>query len=95
MISGKVTGSVRISGAVGGSGGIRGQVGNKSADKNYVHVQSAPSDEWHIKHGLGKRCSVTVVDSGDNVVVGDINYIDNDSLIISFSSAFGGKAYCN
>ena len=66
-----------------------------ASDKNYVFVQNTPSDIWTITHNLSKFPSVSVVDSGDTVVYGDIDYIDNNSLTITFSAAFGGKAYMN
>jgi hypothetical protein len=37
--------------------------------------------------------SVTVIDSGDNIVIGDTEYISNNQLKILFTGAFTGKAY--
>lgn len=67
----------------------------EAADKNYVFIQSTPSATWNITHNLGKFPSVSVVDSANTVVYGDIDYIDNNSLTVTFSAAFGGKAYMN
>lgn len=64
-------------------------------DKNFVFIQAIASDTWNIQHSLNKYCSVTVVDSANNVVVGDIQYTDKNNVVISFSAAFTGKAYCN
>lgn len=64
-------------------------------DKNYVHTQSSVSTTWSITHNLGKKPSVTIVDSGDTTVIGDVTYNDNNSLTVTFSSAFSGKAYLN
>lgn len=61
----------------------------------YIHSQDASSDTWNVKHNLNKYPSVTVIDSGDNVVYGDVKYIDKNNLQINFSAAFGGKAYLN
>ena len=66
-----------------------------AADKNYVFIQSTPSATWNITHNLGKFPSVSVVDSANTVVYGDIDYINENSLTITFSAAFGGKAYMN
>lgn len=66
-----------------------------SSDKNYVHNQTAASALWTVTHNLGKYCSVTVVDSGGNIIVGNIAYVDTNKLLIHFSSAVSGKAYCN
>ena len=66
-----------------------------SADKHFTFTQSTATDTWNITHNLGKFPSVSVVDSGNTIVYGDIDYIDNNSLTITFSAAFGGKAYMN
>lgn len=60
----------------------------------YTHVQSAAASTWSVAHNLGARPGgVTVVDSADTVVFGDVSYLSDNALTISFSSAFGGKAY--
>lgn len=64
-------------------------------DKNYVYTQAVASMVWEVKHGLGKYPSVTVVDSADNVVVGDIVYIGVNNVRITFAASFSGKAYFN
>lgn len=66
-----------------------------ASDKNYVFVQSTPSATWNITHNLSKFPSVSVVDSANTVVYGDIDYINENSLTVTFSAAFGGKAYMN
>jgi hypothetical protein len=60
---------------------------------SYAHTQSVASATWTITHNLGYRPAVSVVDSGGNYVVGDVNYISTNALTISFSSPFGGSAY--
>ena len=77
-------------------------VGNKTGaelgivnDKNFVYVQATSSDVWEIEHNLDKYPSVTVVDSGGSVVVGEIVYINKNNVRITFTSAFSGKAYLN
>ena len=60
---------------------------------SYAHTQSVSSATWTITHNLGYRPAVSVVDSGGNYVVGDVNYISVNALTISFSSPFGGSAY--
>lgn len=61
----------------------------------YVHSQISPSKEWNIVHNLGKYPSVTIVDSGGNVVIGDILYIDENQIKVSFTSEFSGKTFIN
>jgi hypothetical protein len=61
----------------------------------YIHIQSAPSSTWSVAHPLLKFPSVTVVDSANNKVEGEVNYIDTSNLTITFSGSFSGKAYLN
>ena len=61
----------------------------------YVHSEGQPNDIWIVNHNLKKFCSVTVVDSGGNVVIGDVKYNSSSQITLTFSSAFSGKAYLN
>lgn len=72
---------------------IRGLKGG--GDKNYVHVQDTPSAEWTASHNLGKKPAVVIVDSADDVVYGDISYLDDNNVTLTFTGAFTGKAYFN
>lgn len=60
---------------------------------NYTHTQSVSSSTWTITHNLGFSPAVSVVDSGGNHVVGDVNYVSVNVLTVSFSAPFGGSAY--
>lgn len=60
---------------------------------SYIHTQSVSASTWVVTHNLGFYPAVTVVDSGENVVIGDVTYTSVNSLSISFTAAFGGKAY--
>ena len=77
-------------------------IGNKTSkdlgiieDKNFVYTQAVSSDVWEIQHNLDKYPSITIVDSGNSVVIGEIVYIDKNNVRITFASAFSGKAYFN
>lgn len=61
----------------------------------YVHDQQVPSNLWTIHHNLGyKPGGIVVKDSTDAPWQGEVNYLDNDNLTISFGSiSFAGKAY--
>lgn len=65
------------------------------SDKHYAHTQSVASTTWSVNHGLGKFPSVTVVVSTGQKGYGDVNYIDENNLTISFNGAESGKAYMN
>jgi hypothetical protein len=80
-----------------GAQGPQGPPGDAGSgvDSNYVHLQNLPATSWVIVHGLAKFPSVTVVDSAGSIVEGDIHYVDTNSLTVSFSVGFSGKAYLN
>jgi len=61
----------------------------------YDFHQVTPAATWDINHNLGKFPSITVIDTGDTVVVGEYQYIDNNNVQLTFSAAFAGKAYLN
>ena len=67
----------------------------KERSVNYIHVQSISSTVWTINHPLQKYPSVTIVDSAENIVYGDVVYITTGQIQVTFSAAFGGKAYLN
>jgi len=64
-------------------------------DKNYIHYQISTSNTWIVVHNLKKYPSVSVVDSGNNLVIGDCIYNSIDQLTITFTASFSGKAYIN
>lgn len=61
----------------------------------YVHTQGAPSSSWSITHNMNKYPSVTIVDSSNNTVEGEVVYNSLTSLTVNFSGSFSGKAYIN
>lgn len=65
-----------------------------SSGGNYTHTQATASATWTITHNLGYfPGGVSVVDSAGTKVYGDVTHSDTNSLVITFSAAFGGKAY--
>jgi len=67
----------------------------EGTDKHYTHNQAAASNVWTVEHNLNKYPSVTVTLSTGQVGYGDITYIDENNLTITFSGANSGKAYMN
>ena len=61
----------------------------------YVHTQASASSSWVIAHNLNRRPSVTIVDSAGNVQIGEVLYTSDNSITVTFASAFGGYAYIN
>jgi hypothetical protein len=68
---------------------------NTISDKNYVHIQGSASDVWLVDHNLDKFPSVTIIDSANNTVVGEVKHISANQTRISFTASFSGKAFFN
>ena len=74
-------------------------------DKTFIFSQSQPQTVWgnpstpegvrYVRHDLNKFPSVTVVNSANEVVIGNVKYITADQVQLTFSAAFSGKAYFN
>lgn len=78
-----------------GTQGPPGPPGPASPGTTYVYNQGSPATTWTITHNLGQYPSVTVVDSGGTTVGGSVNYLNSNTLEVTFTVAFGGKAYLN
>lgn len=61
--------------------------------RRHVHTQAAASSEWTITHTLGGKPSVTIVDSANTVVYGEVQYLSNSQVTVIFSAPFSGYAY--
>jgi hypothetical protein len=59
----------------------------------YTHTQGTSSATWVINHNLGWNPNVTVQDSAYTTVEGNVSYTNINSLTVTFSGAFSGKAY--
>lgn len=60
---------------------------------SYTHRQATPATVWTVIHNLGFRPNVTVVDSGGTEMVGDLLYLDDNTVQLTFSAQFAGEAY--
>lgn len=63
--------------------------------ENYVHDQQVASNSWVVPHALNKYASVSIVNTANQVIVGEITYNTLNQLTITFTSPISGKAYIN
>lgn len=68
---------------------------NSNSDKTYIYTQNTASISWSVNHNLQKFPSVSVVLPTNQKGYGDVNYIDENNLTITFAGAESGKAYIN
>lgn len=62
---------------------------------NFFFNQSVASDTWIINHDLNKYPSVTVLDSANTEVEGEVIYNGLNQVIIKFAGEFKGSATLN
>jgi len=68
---------------------------NSGGDLNLTYSPPKSQRVWAITHNLGKNPSVSVADSAGSWVVGEVEYLNNNELTITFNSSFSGVAYLN
>lgn len=78
---------------ISGPPGATGEPGLSDLSFRYVHNQGPAAAVWTVVHGLGGFPNVTVVDSAGTVMLGGVEYLDADTVRLTFSAPFGGKAY--
>lgn len=62
-------------------------------NKRHIHTQPVSSNEWTINHSLLGKPSVTIVDSAGTAVFGEVQYISDTQVTVSFTVPFSGFAY--
>jgi hypothetical protein len=62
---------------------------------SHIHNQIVSSSTWSITHNLNKYPSVSIVDSSNAEVIGEVEHTNANSLTVKFSAPFSGKAFLN
>lgn len=91
------------------TGGNDGQVLSKLGSENYAFQWLTPtftgdkyaaleftvSSEVAFTHGLNKYPAVSVIDSAGDEVVGSVEFVGTNSIIVKFAAPFSGRITCN
>lgn len=56
---------------------------------------NTPNTTWNVYHGMGKRPSVSVVDTNGNAIDGQVVYNSDNQITVYFSPAVAGTVYLN
>jgi hypothetical protein len=59
----------------------------------FVYNQPSASDTWNITHNMRFFPNVSIVDTAQSKVIGEVTYISENALTVTFSHSFAGKAY--
>lgn len=93
-------GPVGSSGPTGPSGpqGMQGPLGpagppGPAGGVEFVFTQSVPAAVWTIVHNLQRIPNVVVIDSAGTTILGDVDYPDDNTVVVTFSFPFSGSAY--
>lgn len=70
-------------------------ISSGAGDKNFVFNQAVASATWTVQHNLDKFPSCTMVLGTGQQGYGDVTFIDENNLTITFAGAESGKAYIN
>lgn len=65
----------------------------KNRPMTHFHPQNNAAEVWIIKHNLGKYPNVKILDSQKIQVFGDVQYLDENRVKVTFGGAFSGTAY--
>mgnify|MGYP001601036140 CR=1 FL=1 len=90
-----ITASLSATGTPDNTTFLRGDNTWIKADKDFVFTQGTPSATWTIQHNMDKLPAVSAVNNNNMIVYGNVVYVDNNNLTITFSGGFSGKAYLN
>lgn len=78
------------------STGVTGKIDlSLQAPETYTHVQNVTANIWTVNHNLGKKPSITILDSAGSEVVGAVQYISDNQVVISLDYAISGTAQAN
>jgi hypothetical protein len=72
---------------------VRSNSPSNSLTNRLEFNQQTAAATWVITHSLGGKPQVTIVDSADTHVFGEVQYNSNTQITVLFSAAFSGKAY--
>ncbi len=62
---------------------------------NFVFDKQVAASVWVVVHNMGKFPSVSIVDTANDQVEGEVRYNSNNQLTITFTAPVAGKAYLN
>jgi hypothetical protein len=64
------------------------------ATTQYVHNQPTLAVTWTVTHNLGKHPAVFIEDQGGSAMYGTIQYLNNNTLTVTFFRSATGRVNC-
>lgn len=75
--------------------GRRGPQGETGVSDKHFAQDFTNTASVVVAHNLGKKPAVTIMNSAGDEVIGNVNFINDNSLLVTFSSSFTGQITCN
>jgi hypothetical protein len=77
---------------VPGPQGPPGRPGNSFTE---VIAQPVPALVWTLRHDQNRYPAITLVDTANDQIIGDISYLDANTARVRFGAPTAGTAYLN
>lgn len=65
-----------------------------TGDKNYT-AEFGVTNTVAVNHNLNKYPSIEVIDSAGDEVIGEVEYLNTNQVIVRFMAPFSGRITCN
>lgn len=66
-----------------------------TSNGQYQHTQSTPAATWTVNHDLGYRPNVQLTTLGGREILGEIQHISINQVIVYLDSPLAGLAICS
>lgn len=81
-----------VSVILGGPQGPPGPSGSGGGTEGFDFTQSVVSTTWTINHNLGHKPSVQTFTVGGLLVIGGVQHISNNQVVVTFNTPIAGTA---
>lgn len=72
---------------------VQGAIEEVRSRSRFEFIQNAAASTWNITHNMRFFPNVSVVDTALSKVVGEVEYLTENSLRVTFTQSFAGRAY--
>ena len=66
---------------------------NNTVARNFIFTQTEAAATWTIEHNLNQYPYIVAKDQLNNTLIGDLNYVDENTITITFGTPQKGNAY--
>lgn len=78
-----------------GQGWSNNSSASSVSDKNFVMEQLIPSLIWSVIHNLNKKVAVQITNNSNYQMIGEVRWVSDNEVEITFSHPKTGWVFCN